>query len=233
MKKIIFLLILSIPFFSCSNNDNGTSDASANEQLSSSPEALEEYDDSSYGIYKGIFVGSTGTVYINIYNGGSISAKMVIEGVTYNFKTSETAYDGKAITSLTFFNTSSSFDFNVQADGEYPTITNLNIKGHPKALVQLLKEYSFEHIKCYVGTFDNDENSIFNLATTSNGYILGLALQKGETEIIYMDGTFEGTKINGTFEGGHFSGTINNNKLSGIWEDSMHKRGNWTATRKL
>jgi len=232
MKKIIFLLFFSLSLFSCSKSEDSSS-TPQDDQLSTAPEAKEEYDASNYGVYKGVFVGSSGTVYVNINNSGSVSAKMVIDGVTYNFTTSEAVSDGVAIVDLTFSNGSSSFDFTVQADGEDPLIENLNISGHPNPYVQLFKEYSFAHIKCYLGTFSGDETGTFNLATASDGYALGLAIPNGEIEAIYMDGSLEEKSITGTFEGGTFSGTINNNNVSGTWQNDTPQSGNWTGTRKL
>lgn len=234
MKKIILLLVFSLAFASCSDdNNNGTTPP--DDGLSTAPEAKVEHDDSNYGIYKGIFVGSTGTVYININNDNTVSAKLVIDGVSYNFSTSESISKEQDISGLTFTNGSSSFDFNVLADGENPIIDNLNISGHPNAYAQIFKEYSFAHIKCYLGTFSGDSSGVFNLATTSDGYALGLAVPNDDTFAIYMDGVIpeNSTTINGTFEGGSFTGTINNNSASGTWQNSVPESGTWTGTRKL
>lgn len=234
MKKIILLLVFSLAFASCSDDDNNDSTPPSNDDtLSTTPEAVALHDASNYGVYKGIFVGSSGTVYVNINNSTTVSAKMVIDGTVYNFTTSETVTNGEDISGLTFTNGTSSFDFNVLADGENPLVDNLNISGHPNATVQLFKEYSFAHIKCYLGTFSGDSVGVFNLATTSDGYALGLALPNDDTFAIYMDGSVEGNSIIGTFEGGTFSGTINNNTISGTWQNSVPENGSWTGTRKL
>ncbi len=232
MKKIIILLVFSMAFASCSDDSNDTTTPDDN-SLSTAPEAKAEFDASNYGVYKGIFVGSTGTVYVNINNNGSVSAKMIIDGTSYNFTTSEAVTNGQVTSGLTFTNGSSSFDFNVLGDGENPLIDNLNISGHANASVQIFKEYSFAHIKCYLGTFSGDSSGIFNLATTSDGYVLGLAVPNDDTNAIYMDGSIEGTSITGTFEGGSFSGTVSGNTISGTWQNSVPENGSWTGTRKL
>lgn len=238
MKKIIFLFIICFPLLSCSDENNSNS-ASAVDQLSMAPEAKDDYDTSNYGVYKGIFVGSSGTIYVNINNNGSISAKMVINNITYNnFKTSEKVSEGQPIVGLTFSNGNSSFDFNVNADGENPFVNNMNISGHPNPYVQILKEYSFEQIKCYLGTFSGEKSGVYNLAIASdsknpNNYILGLAVINGETEAIYLDGSVNKNTINGAFEGGTFTGTIKKNTINGSWQDETPQSGTWTATRKL
>lgn len=241
MKKIILLLTFCLLFHGCANDNSNTpsTPTPTDEQLSTNPEAKEEYDVSNYGVYKGIFVGSSGTVYVNIYNNGSISAKMVTNNVTYNnFTTSETVSEGQPIVGLTFTNGSSSFDFNVDADGQNPFLNNMKISGQQKPLAQILKEYSFEHIKCYLGTFSGDKSGVFNLAIASNpknptNYAFGLAFVKGETETIYLDGSVSKNTISGKSEGGTFSGIINNNTIKGGWQDETPQSGSWTAKRKL
>lgn len=234
MQKTTLLLLITFTLLSCQNNaENSTSKKEISEKLSEAPEAKSDYDVSNYGVYKGIFTGSSGTVYINIHNNGSVSAKMVIDGIVYKFTTKETIAEGKAISLLTFSNEKGSFDFSVQSNGENPIINNIKISGHPDSHVQIFKEYSFAQIKCYLGTFTGDKDGIFNLATTSDGYALGLAVAKGDTATIYMDGSIEKANIKGTYEGGQFSATIKNEKVTGTWQNDTPQTGSWTATRKL
>ncbi len=231
MKKIILLFFLSIFTLGCNSSDDPAS--ATDDGLATAPEAKAEYDDSNFGIYKGIFVGSSGTVYVNLNNSGNISAKLVIDGMTYNFTTSENVMEGVAISNLTFTSGESSFEFNVSATGEEPLIENIVIDGHPDSYVQIFKEYSFAQIKCYLGSFSGDDSGVFNLATTADGYALGLVVPNGETSAIYLDGTITGTSLSGTFEGGNFSGTLNGNTISGIWQNSVPESGTWLGTRKL
>lgn len=233
MKNFILLLVFTITLSSCSKDDNNSSPA-PEDSLSTSPEAKVEYDANNYGVYKGIFVGSSGTVYVNINNSGSVSARMVIDGIATAFTTAESVTMGQEISGLTFSNGSSSFDFNVLADGENPSIDNINMSGHPNAAVQMFKEYSFAQIKCYLGTFIGSQSGVFNIATTADGYALGLAAPTGDPNAIYLDGTIEnGTSLTGTFEGGTFIGTINNNEMSGSWQNSVPESGTWSGKRKL
>lgn len=234
MQKITLLLLMTIPFLSCHNNDvNSASKKEISERLSAASEAKSDYDASNYGVYKGIFIGSSGTIYVNIHNDGSVFAKMVIDGISYKFTAKETITEGKAITNLTFSDEKSSFDFSVQADGENPLVSNIKITGHPDSHVQIFKEYSFAHIKCYLGTFTGAKGGIFNLATTSDGYALGLAVAKEDSTAIYMDGSIDNETIQGSYEGGQFSATIKNNKVTGSWQNETQQKGTWEATRKL
>ncbi len=78
MNKSILLFFLSILAFSCNSSDDSSS-AAADDGLTNVPEAKAEFDDSNFGVYKGIFVGSSGIVYVNINNTGSVSAKLTIQ----------------------------------------------------------------------------------------------------------------------------------------------------------
>ena len=87
MKKIIPLFILTGLLFvtSCKKSDGPAAPAYTCTTCHTTPDALAANDASSKGIYKGVVIGSSGTIIINIANGGStITAIMVIDGVTVN-----------------------------------------------------------------------------------------------------------------------------------------------------
>lgn len=228
MKKIILLLFAGLTLTCCSDDDSSSGGSS----LSNSPEANATHDDSNYGVYKGVFAGSTGYAYVNINNSGTVSAKLVIDGVAYNYTTVETVTEGQDIEGLTFTNGSSSFDFNVSSMGTNPYINNISITGHPDASITLFKEYSDAQVKCYLGTFTGDDTGVFNLAITADGEITGLA-KPADGSSIDLFGSLDGTSIYGTFAGGTFSGTLNGTSLSGQWQNELEESGTWTGVRIL
>ncbi len=227
MKKIIALSLIGLFFMSCSKDDSNSSTP-----LTSTPDAKAEFDTSNYGIYKGVFVGSSGIVTININNAGTISATLVIDGTSYTYTTTEAVTAGSTISNLTFTNGSSSFDFNVSGNGGFPEITNVNIVGHPNATIELIKEYSDAIAKCYEGTYTRDASGVFNLII-SDGYVHGLARDTGDTEAIGLQGGLSGTTITGSFEGGTFTGTVNGNSVSGTYINEVPESGNWSGHRSL
>lgn len=230
MKAIFYALIIGFFSISCSNNDDTSS---SNSGLSNSPEAKSQYDNSNYGVYKGVFVGSTGHVYVNINNNSSVLAKLVIDGITYNCTTTETVVEGSAITELTFTSGTSSFDFNVAANGTNPTITNISIIGHPDAFVSIFKEHSNAQVKCYLGTFSGDMSGVFNLAVKGNSNIIGLAKSTSENFTIDLIGSISSNTITGYFIGGSFSGTLANSTISGQWQNEFMESGTWIGLRTL
>lgn len=226
MKKIFLAVIFGAMALSCS------SDSSSGSSLTTTPDAKAMYDSSNYGVYKGVFVGSTGTVQVNINNENVLSATLTINGSTSTYTTTETVTLATAISGLTFTNGSSSFDFSVGSLGNGPSITNVNIAGHPNASIVLVKEFSDSLVKCYVGTFNGDDSGVFNLITEGSD-IYGLAKSNDGDSSIELNGSLTENTLVGVFEGGTFTGTKNNNNVSGTWSNSLSESGNWSGSRKL
>ena len=67
------------------------------------PEASELFNTSNFGIYKGVFVGSSGIVLINLNNNNTISASLKIDGVNYIFSTNESITENQQ-TEINFTN---------------------------------------------------------------------------------------------------------------------------------
>ena len=228
MKRFLSVITIATLLFtlSCSkSNDNNSQ--------SEKPIAKAAYDNSNYGYYKGVFVGSTGIIVIDINNDNTLSAYFRVDGVDYNFTTTQTIQQGQA-TTLNFVSGSNSFTFTVDANGANPTITNLVMNGHPDAAVLVVKETSTTLVKCYEGTFTGDDNGIFN-AVIYGTQIKGLARSTTFNEDYEVDGTVSNNQIyaSGTAStGATFEGVISGNNLSGTWDNSLDNlSGNWSGTR--
>ena len=146
MKRCLSTITIAALLFvaSCSkSNDNNTQ--------SEIPTAKAAYDYSNYGYYKGVFIGSTGIIVVNIYNDNTLSAYFKVDGVDYNFTTTQSVQQGEG-TILNFVSGSKSFTFTVDGNGARPYITNLVINGHPDAAWLIVKETSTALVKCYEGT---------------------------------------------------------------------------------
>ena len=200
--------------------------------LSDTPQAKAIYDSSNFGIYKGVFVGSTGTVLVNINNEGELTAKRTIKGSSSFYTSAESVTEDLPIEGLTFSNGSSSFDFSVSAVGGNASVSSINIIGHPNASIEIIKELSDDLVKCYVGGFGGDDSGTFNLIIQGNA-IYGLAKSNGDDSSFSLGGVKSGASISGSFEGGGFSGSENGNNISGTWENSLLESGTWSGTRKL
>ena len=199
------------------------------------PEASELFNTSNFGIYKGVFVGSSGIVLINLNNNNNtISASLKIDGVNYIFSTNESITENQQ-TEINFTNNDNSFVFNVSSTGTNPEITNLSIQGHPNAETILVKETSERLTKVFEGTYngiDNDDAGVFN-AIVSGSEMYVLAFSTMYSVFYTANGSVNNENITGvTSTGTNFTGIIENDKMNGSWNNSQsNENGNWNAER--
>jgi hypothetical protein len=229
MKKLLLSLLASTLLLSCSKDDNDDNN------LSSTPTASASYDSKNYGIYKGVFVGSTGTVTINLKNNGTtLSATLVIDGVSYVYTSTDVVTEGSN-TDITFNNNNDYFDFSVNANGTSPTIYNVHISGHPNATISVGKEESDVQVYCYVGTFTEDGTigGTWNLIIYGNK-VTGVVLPKDGQVLPFIVGTISNNTITASVPGhATITGTVSGNNVSGTWINLDQESGTWTSTRKL
>ncbi|MBA0882155.1 hypothetical protein [Flavobacterium undicola] len=220
LKTILVLTIICTLTFSCSKDDSDES------KFTETPTAIKKFDQSNFGTYKGVFVGSTGTIVINLNEDNTKSAVLTIDGKEYTYTTTETSTNGQVTNGLTFKNGNSSFDFNVGASGEEPNITNITIVGHLNASIEIQKEQSDKIVKCYVGVSSDSDGSnpaAFNFCILGNN-LVGIAHNDDNDALMVLglvsNNTFTGTvgdpagsdaTIKGTIVGEKFEGTAVNN----------------------
>src|SRR6478609_593121 len=229
MKKTIFLstlLLFTFAIFSCSKKED-----SASNTLTETPAAKASYDGSNFGVYKGVFVGSSGTISIDISNSGTLTATLKIDGITYNFTTTQTIQLNQQ-TTLTFTSGSNSFTFTVSANGLNPIITNLIMNGHNDPALVVVKEISTALVKCYVGNFAGGDHGVFN-AVIYNGKMKAILKSLVANANYFADGTITNNQIVGTVSTGTtFSGTLNGDNFSGTWTNGQSAlNGTWTGKR--
>jgi uncharacterized membrane protein len=229
--KIIFSLLTLLSILSCSNSD---SNGDSNQNLSQVPLAKSQYDNSNFGIYKGVFIGSSGTIILDLSNStNSFTATLIIDGVTHNFITNQTIQQNQT-TTINFVEGSNSFTFTVSANGSNPTITNLIINGHPNAALLVVKETSTVLIKCFEGTFSGTYSGTFNAVIYGN-IIKAISRETPYSGIYTNDGTVNNNQINasGTSSSGAvFVGNLIGNNFSGTWSrTSDNANGTFTGVR--
>jgi hypothetical protein len=232
MKHYILSVFAALTLFiSCSksNNDNGGGDSN----LSSKPEAKAAYDNSNFGVYKGVFVGSTGYLVIRINNGDNkISALLVIDGRSYTFTPEEPTLVQNQNTTITFKNGSDYFNFNVAANGSDPKVTTVVISGHDGAQLTLLKETSTSLVKCLEGSYDGADWGTWNAIVRGDVFI-GLVRSKKSGKFNTATGTVDGSNnVTGrTNYGTNFSGSLSEVNGGGTWQSPDPANGKWTLKR--
>jgi hypothetical protein len=225
MKKstaILFSLIISFTFFlsSCGEDDGPSFTCSTCTQT---PNALAANDASSKGIYKGVLIGSTGTIMFDIANAGTlITAVMIVDGTTVNLTASINWVQGQAYVSDftgTMNGSAVTIGFSVGADGGSPTVTSSNIPGHPNAILTVVKETSNQLVECFEGTYSTTlpENGTFNIMLSrSVGLWGGIAKEDGSNTIDEIDGTISNGNL---FEDGNQIGTLSGDLITGTFVD--------------
>ena len=196
-KKLLSICLFSAVLIitACSKSNDNTTNSSSG--FSNTPLAKAAYDNNNFGIYKGVFVGSTGNAEINVNNDNTLKAVLKINGTTSTYTSAQTVTQNQAST-INFASGSNSFTFSTSATGASPLISNINIAGHAYSGMSVLKEKSDSLVKCYEGTFTSSgSGGTFNLEIKNN----------------IMNGLYN--EIGATIPPPRIYGTVNNNQLSG------------------
>ncbi|MEO6611564.1 MAG: hypothetical protein ABIT05_14035 [Chitinophagaceae bacterium] len=235
--SIIFIAFLVINF-SCKKKDSVTP--------AEKPLANASFDHSNYGIYKGVFVGSSGNAVINVNNDNTLNAVLKIDGTTSTYTSTQTIAQNQ-VSTINFISGSNSFTFSTSATGGNPAFSNIIIAGHPFAGMSVLKEKSDSLVKCYEGTFSGGSTGTFNMEINANvmsgaynevgasnlppkmfGTITNNHLSAsapGDPLVQLPQCSYAGTTITGTIaaDGQTISGTYSNCYGSGTWTGTRTK----------
>jgi hypothetical protein len=227
--KFALICLFTVIIASCSDDE----EAYKCSTCSTTPDANAAYDASAQGVYKGLVVGSSGTIQFNIKNDGSTySATLVLDGETYELTTSATANGGFEGCFTGTMNTTNDISICMYAssDGQIYDVTSILIPGHANASIALVKELSTALVSVYEGTFSGDASGVFNMVTQGQAWAVVARTDDNDTsyhEGLLSNGTMScpGCDIN-------ITGTVNANEASGSWS-STDESGSWTGKRTL
>ena len=229
MKKIIPLFALTglLFFTACKKSDDTAAPAYTCATCHTTPDALAANDASSKGIYKGVVIGSSGTLTINIANSGAtITAIMVIDGITVNLTSAVAWVAGQpyvADFTGTMNGSAVVIHFSVGVNGNTPIATSTTIPGHTTASLNLIKETSTGLVECFEGTYysTKPEDGVLNFIlsiTLSNWY--GFARQNGaNTSGTAGSGAISNNKLIDPTQNNQSIGTIDGDNLNGNFVD--------------
>lgn len=232
LLKATVLFVGAIMLFSTSCKKDKKSDpAYTCTSCVKTPDALAVNDNSSKGIYKGIIIGSSGTIKFDLMNGGNtITAVMVIDGVTVNLTANVQWTNGNAYVAPftgTLNGQAVTINFSVAANGTSPAIVSSNIPGHPNATFSLVKETSTGLIECFEGTYSTTapENGTFNVFLSRDLKRWGgIKRVNGSTDAEAIEGTLNANLD--ILDHGYTIGHLDGDKMSGSFN-------NGTATVKF
>lgn len=240
IAPILFLLI-SISFNSCSKDkdEDPTTPPYTCESCVSTPDALPENDHSAKGVYKGVEVGSSGTLSIDIQNGSNnITGIMVLDGISANLTSGVTYVNGEPYVAPftgTYDGNPVTLTFSVALGGGAPTVISSDIPGHPDAVFTIYKETSTSLIEAFEGTYSKAaETGTFNILVSRALNLWG-GVAKGNapgSTVDDIDGTMSGNKLIET-DSGTEAGTITGDELNGQFQDDENRTITITGRRTL
>jgi len=244
-KNLVYLLLpalltgMSVVFFSCSKDDTKTTTpAYVCASCHDTPDALAVYDANVRGIYKGIVVGSTGSISIDIQNGSStITATMVLDGTSIALTSMVGTVDGQSYVAPftgTYNGSPISITFSVGLGGTAPTVVTSDIPGHPNAAFQIYKETSTSLIEAFQGTYSKPgQSGVFNvILSRALAKWGGVAKENGGTENNEVSGTINASNQL-IEENGTNMATISGDVLTGSFSDGNGATVTIQGTRTL
>lgn len=227
-----FLLIALLGFFQACGNDDDTKDPGTKEpELVTSPEATAENNASSAGVYKGVVIGSSGTVKVML-QGGIKSAVVTLDNVTKTLGTNDLKNwaPGQAINNALFSADNWQLRFSVNANGANPQAV-VTIPGHAGATISMFKEVSTDLVKAYEGTFSGANSGTWNFMIKGR-QVRGIRKGAMDTVAVALSGGMSGDTLMGYTGSASVTGTVTGNNASGTWTDSGTS-GTWTGKRTL
>ena len=234
MKSKIFVLAIIVTLmFSCGDDESAyTCDSCVD-----SPEAQAANDNTGKGIYKGLIIGSSGTIKINVANSGNtISAILEIDGETFNLTTSGVVYlNGFEDYFYGTKNTANDIKiyFWANSTGTEHQIEIITFPGHENAIIALYKELSTALVKVYEGSFSGDASGTFNMVVRDDEWLVR-AREKTDDGYSSFYGTLSGGVMTciqcGDVE---ITGKISGDECSGKWNDVGGGSGSWKGKRTL
>lgn len=238
-KKIFALLIPSfaIALFACQKSNTTTIPVT---ELATAPETKAQYNNTSFGVYKGVIIGSTGTIVFKINNGDNIvKGYLVIDNTKDTLSTTQTLVAGQAINNVRFTGRISSMSLSVNADGSNAILTNISITGHSNVAVLIIHENSNKQIFCYEGTYSGNRSGTFNCARVgaNNGdtaYVLAKISDTAQFAQGYAQVNNNSTTlniINNPFVTFVIQGSFSENNFNGTWTWTSIGTGTFACNR--
>lgn len=239
MRNKFFFLVLagSFLFTSCGNDETVYKCTSCVDF----PEALPIHDSSGKGIYKGIVLGSSGTIKIEVANADDeIKGTLTLDGEAFELApdNDNNTYDqGFAgyMRGSRFVANDIIIWFEVNASGTLYGAECITFPGHDPPDISIIKEFSDGLVEVFEGTFSGDESGNFNQLIIrdeeGNGVWYGVSLHI-EAQIGYFQGEITNQSVHGYGGSIEITGSIEEDNIMGEWDDSTIQ-GTWRGKRTL
>ncbi len=223
----IVLLSGTILFLGCKKKkEKPDNDTYVCTTCTTQPQGKAENDNISKGIYKGVIIGSSGTIKFDIGNASynTIMGKIVIDGQEVILSTQYSWQAGQLLVAPftgTLNGQPVSLTLSIAANGTNVQITSSNIPGHPNAVFSIAKETSTVLVRCFEGTYEKPtEKGTFNIiiSTLLKGWI-GKARQNGSSSTTDISGNFANETLYWGAGDSNKIAPLNGDSFSGSFKD--------------
>jgi hypothetical protein len=243
MKKSAILFVAAATLFiytGCGKSGSNKDPDYTCTTCTTTPEAKAANDASFKGVYKGVLIGSTGTIKFDVNNAGTtLTATLVIDGVTSTLTATVIAQSGQTPTYVSDFTGTLSgqpvtIKFSVGSGGQNPVVVSATVPGHTGITFVLVKETSTALIEAFEGTYETTkpESGTFNIILSRKLALWGaLARKNGSTEVDNdANGTISGDNL---VREGITIATIAGDALAGEFTDGNNKKVTLKGKRTL
>lgn len=246
IKSVLFV-VFTMVIIACGSDDDAKPYSCSS--CVDAPEALAANDNSGKGIYKGVVIGSSGTLKINMDNDGSgISAILVLDGEEIELETestynSEGGFEGYFVNDNDTETESDDYviGFYVNASGTSLELFGIDFPSpHDEVTILIVKETSDDLIMAFEGTFSGDEEGTWNLMMTvdedGDGQWAGIGRpDDGDSgDEAYFEGAIQDfTMVGGDDDGLIVTGSVDGDNIKGNWEVDGGGSGKWKGKRTL
>ncbi|MEO5775778.1 MAG: hypothetical protein ABIQ27_02675 [Flavobacterium sp.] len=236
MKSRLFLFV-SILFLtlSCSSSEDAP-------DYATEPETKAEFDNTSFGVYKGVVLGlEDSAIKIVINNGDNVAVAYIYKKnkIVKTLTTTGTFTLGEPIVNAEFSTSGSSFKFSTNSNGSNPTIQDFTFTGVSNPEVYAIHELSFAQVLCYKGGYGGGDYGKF-ACMVNNGQLIGYVYSTKEEDAPSYSAT--STIVDNSFNalfgsvssGATFQGQITIYGCAGEWENlTAGEDGTFSGKRTL
>lgn len=228
MKKFLSSILVAVAIFSsgCKKSEDSSAPYAC-ATCKKTPDAVAANDASSKGVYKGVIIGSTGTIMFDILNSGTtIQATLVLDGITSVLTSSVSWSSGNPYVAPftgTYNGSAVSITFSVDPNGGNATVLSASIPGHPNASFTIMKETSSNLVECFEGTYSTTEpeTGTFNLILSRTAKIYaGSSRKSGSTTSNAISLSPINAQNQLTDTQGNVRGTLNGDVITGSFVDA-------------
>jgi hypothetical protein len=215
-KNPCLLFVLTLVLFAC--NKSGTDNNNPDTGLTTSPETKSQFDNTNFGVYKGVIVGSSGYITFRINNGDNdVKGYLFMDDQKDTLTTTASIILGEPISNTLFTGKISSMKVSVNADGSNAMLSDIQINGHNNVTGFIIHEKSTNQVLCYEGTFNGTATGIINATKLANGdttYLLSKVYQSSQT-----NGTLVNINDTSLYRG--FSWNYADSSKGHLWLDNV------------